>query len=142
MSSKTPIYENLVRPNSRLKHPLQQPVSSLHHPVSSFHHPISSLHHPVSSLHHPVSSLHHPVSSLHHPVSSLHHPLIHHPISNVQHPVLSSLQHPFAASLGVSTAPAHQDTISGQTPLNRNNSILANPMVWQPQQLGPPSGTC
>ena len=139
MSSKTPIYENLIRPTSRaVKHPLQQHHPALHHPA---------LHNPA--LHHPVSSLHHPVSNLHHPVSSLHHPL--HPISNVQHPILSSLQHPFShhplaggmhplsGGGGIHPPPSMVPRLP-DTSVPTNQAILANPLMWQSQQLAPPSG--
>ena len=108
MSSKTPIYENLV-PSSknRIQHsmPLQHPISSLQHPISSMQHPL--VHHPISTVQHPITTIHHPLSG------------IQHPISNIQHPISSMQQHSI---------------------LHHNNPILTNPMVWQPQQLNPPSG--
>ena len=107
MSSKTPIYENLV-PSSknRIQHsmPLQHPISSLQHPISSMQHPL--VHHPISTVQHPITTIHHPLSGVQHPISNIH------PISSM-----------------------HQHSI-----LHHNNPILTNPMVWQPQQLNPPSG--
>ncbi|XP_063694482.1 uncharacterized protein LOC134826129 isoform X2 [Bolinopsis microptera] len=108
MSSKTPIYENLVPSSKNRMHnsiPLQHPISSLQHPISSMQHPL--VHHPISSVQHPITTIPHHMSG------------VQHPISNIQHPI-SSL---------------HQHSI-----LHHNNPILTNPMVWQPQQLNPPSG--
>ena len=108
MSSKTPIYENLVPSSKNRMHnsiPLQHPISSLQHPISSMQHPL--VHHPISSVQHPITTIPHHLSG------------VQHPISNIQHPI-SSL---------------HQHSI-----LHHNNPILTNPMVWQPQQLNPPSG--
>merc|ERR1740124_175649 len=63
MSSKTPIYENLVpSSNNRIQHsmPLQHPMSSLQHPISSMQHPL--VHHPMSNVQHPITTIHHPLS--------------------------------------------------------------------------------